>query len=205
MKNLINDLRERFDIVLIDAPPLLPVTDAAILASSSDGAILVARHGKTTRDQISVAVGRLGSVSANLMGTVANMTPARRGSYGYGYSYGYAPEAGRSKRESVSKAARWGRGEKAAGSGYALGTEATQDALSIARKERKERRARSKRERKEQKMLARLEAQQQKTQATPERQPEKPANPPATTVEPPPRAPAPSPDDPEVNVRRSRR
>ena len=103
MKSLINELRERFDTVLIDAPPLLPVTDAAILASSSDGAILIARHGKTTRDQISVAVGRLDSVAAHLLGTVANMTPARRGSYGYGYSYGYAPEAGRSKKDTSSK------------------------------------------------------------------------------------------------------
>jgi receptor protein-tyrosine kinase len=103
MKSLIKELRERFDIVLIDAPPLLPVTDAAILASSSDGAILIARHGKTTRDQISVAVGRLESVGAHLLGTVANMTPARRGSYGYGYSYGYAPEAGRSKKDTSSK------------------------------------------------------------------------------------------------------
>ena len=103
MKSLINELRERFDTVLIDAPPLLPVTDAAILASSSDGAILIARHGKTTRDQISVAVGRLESVAAHLLGTVANMTPARRGSYGYGYSYGYAPEAGRSKKDTSSK------------------------------------------------------------------------------------------------------
>jgi capsular exopolysaccharide synthesis family protein len=106
MKSLINTLREQFDIVLIDAPPLLPVTDAAILASSSDGAILVARHGKTTRDQISVAVGRLDSVAAHLLGTVANMTPARRGSYGYGYSYGYAPEVGRLKKAGPTKKAR---------------------------------------------------------------------------------------------------
>ncbi|MGH3457709.1 polysaccharide biosynthesis tyrosine autokinase [Aeromicrobium sp.] len=99
MKVLINNLRERFDVVLIDAPPLLPVTDAALLASASDGAILVVRHGKTTRDQVNVAVGRLDSVGAHLIGTVSNMTPVRRGSYGYGYSYGYAPEPGHSKKE----------------------------------------------------------------------------------------------------------
>ena len=98
MKTLLKDLRERFDIVIIDAPPLLPVTDAAILAAESDGAILISRHGKTTRDQVSVAVGRLDSVDARLVGTVANWTPARRNAYGYGYSYGYAPEVGRSKK-----------------------------------------------------------------------------------------------------------
>ena len=98
MKSLIKDLRARFDIVLIDAPPLLPVTDAAILASESDGAILVVRHGKTTRDQVMVALSRLDSVAAKLIGSVANMTPGRRISYGYSYSYGYAPEVGRSRK-----------------------------------------------------------------------------------------------------------
>jgi hypothetical protein len=76
---------------------LLPVTDAAILAAGADGAILISRHGKTTRDQVATAVGRLESVEARLVGTVANWTPARRNPYGY--SYGYAPEVGRSKKE----------------------------------------------------------------------------------------------------------
>ena len=101
MKKLIAKLREQFDIVLIDAPPLLPVTDAAILAAEADGAILIVRHGKTTHDQVAGAVGRLESVDAKLLGTVANMTPAaKRGKYGYGYGYGYgyAPEVGRSKK-----------------------------------------------------------------------------------------------------------
>jgi receptor protein-tyrosine kinase len=98
MKTLLKDLRDRFDIVLIDAPPLLPVTDAAILAAAADGAILITRHGKTTRDQVAAAIGRLESVEARLVGTVANWTPARRNAYGYGYSYGYAPEVGRSKK-----------------------------------------------------------------------------------------------------------
>jgi receptor protein-tyrosine kinase len=102
MKMLLKDLRERFDIVLIDAPPLLPVTDAAILAAESDGAILITRHGRTTRDQVIAAVGRLESVEARLLGTVANWTPTRRSSYGYGYSYGYAPEVGRMKKEASS-------------------------------------------------------------------------------------------------------
>ena len=68
------------------------------MASESDGAILVVRHGKTTRDQVLVALSRLDSVAAHLIGTVANMTPGRRISYGYSYSYGYAPQVGRSKK-----------------------------------------------------------------------------------------------------------
>ena len=91
MKVLLDKLRGQFDVVLIDAPPLLPVTDAAILGSASDGAILVVRHGKTTRDQVTAAIGRLHSVDARLLGTVINMTPAKRSAYGYGYSYGSPP------------------------------------------------------------------------------------------------------------------
>lgn len=104
MKNLIAHLRTQYDIILIDAPPLLPVTDAAILAAESDGAILVTRHGKTTRAQVEGAVGRLDSVGARLLGTVVNMAPAgKRSGYGYGYGYGYAPEVGRSKKEPRKK------------------------------------------------------------------------------------------------------
>lgn len=90
---LIETLRETYDIVLIDAPPLLPVTDGALLAAQSDGALLVVRHGKTTTDQLSVAVERLEAVGATPVGVIFNMTPAKGGDgYGYGYGYGYAPE-----------------------------------------------------------------------------------------------------------------
>src|SRR5690606_14453620 len=48
MHNLLRELRDRFDVVIVDAPPLLPVTDAAVLAAQVDGAVLILRHGKTT-------------------------------------------------------------------------------------------------------------------------------------------------------------
>jgi capsular exopolysaccharide synthesis family protein len=94
MTAILKELREDYDIVLIDAPPLLPVTDAALLASQSDGAILVVRHGKTTADQVRAAADRLTSVGAETAGVIFNMTPAKgSGEYGYGYGYGYEPEA----------------------------------------------------------------------------------------------------------------
>ncbi len=75
---------------------------AALLASQSDGAILVIRHGKTTREQLAASVERLENVGARALGVVLNMVPPllmNKGSYGYGYGYGYgyAPEAGRRK------------------------------------------------------------------------------------------------------------
>lgn len=93
MTGLVAELRHRYDVVLIDAPPLLPVTDASLLASISDGAILVVRHGTTGREQVRTATDRLQAVGARLLGTVLSMSPARELSrYGYGYGYGYGPE-----------------------------------------------------------------------------------------------------------------
>jgi capsular exopolysaccharide synthesis family protein len=90
---LFDRLNEMFDMVIIDAPPLLPVSDAAIMARDVDGAILVVRHGKTTKDQLRQARQRLAQVDANLFGVAVNMTPRRdRGAYGYGYDYGYEIE-----------------------------------------------------------------------------------------------------------------
>jgi len=91
MSTLIASLRQQYDIVLIDAPPLLPVTDGALLAAQSDGALLVVRHGKTTTDQVVLAVERLEAVGATPVGVIFNMTPTKGGD-GYGYGYGYAPE-----------------------------------------------------------------------------------------------------------------
>jgi len=78
--------------VIVDAPPILPVTDAALIAAHTSGAILVVRHGRTTRDQAAQARQRLDSVGAQVLGTVFNFVPQRAiSSYGYGYGYGYAP------------------------------------------------------------------------------------------------------------------
>jgi receptor protein-tyrosine kinase len=104
MAALIDDLRAEYDVVLIDAPPLLPVTDAALIASVVDGAVLVVRHGKTSADQVRGAVERLEGVGAKPVAAVFNMTPAKTGryGYGYGYGYGYAPQEG-SKLEEFTR------------------------------------------------------------------------------------------------------
>jgi capsular exopolysaccharide synthesis family protein len=91
MEMLLLDLRQRYDIVILDAPPLLPVTDAALLATRADGAVVVVSHGRTTRDQLSTAIERLDSVGATTLGVVVNQAPAKKSASGYGYGYGYAP------------------------------------------------------------------------------------------------------------------
>ena len=92
MEKLLQDLREQFDVVVVDAPPLLPVTDAALLATQADGAIVVVRHGKTTRDQLGHALERLDAVDAKTLGIVVNLAPTKKANsaYGYGYGYGYS-------------------------------------------------------------------------------------------------------------------
>lgn len=101
MTALLDEARQRYDIVLVDAPPLLPVTDAAILASATDGAIMVIRHGKTTTSQYESSLERLAAVDARLCGTVISMAPQpKRGSAtgGYGYGYGYSPAEASERR-----------------------------------------------------------------------------------------------------------
>ncbi len=59
-KKVLAELRANFDFVIVDSsPPLLAVTDAAILAANSDGVLVIARYGETKRDQLSHAVGNL--------------------------------------------------------------------------------------------------------------------------------------------------
>ena len=103
MERLIKELSDRFAIVLLDAPPLLPVTDAALLAARADGMLAIVRHGKTNRDQLAHALERVESVGAKCVGIVMNMAPTKsRGGGGYAYSYNYnyteAPMTRREKR-----------------------------------------------------------------------------------------------------------
>jgi len=111
MEKLLGDLRTDFDTVIIDAPPLLPVTDAALLAAQTDGAIVVVKHGRTTRDQLSHAIERLTSVDATTLGVVINQTPAKKAfsGYGYGYGYGYGPQADESLNAASTRRRRGGR------------------------------------------------------------------------------------------------
>lgn len=89
MAELMGSLEERFDLVLVDAPPLLPVTDAAILSTLADGAVLCARVGRTRRDQLAQAATSLRAVDAKILGAVLTMVPTRGPdayqSYGTGY------------------------------------------------------------------------------------------------------------------------
>lgn len=95
MHSLLAELSTRA-IVLIDAPPLIPVTDAAILTHNTDGALIVASVGKTSYEGLNKALQNLQRANARPLGIILNRMP-RRGAgsyYGYGYGYGYKPRKG---------------------------------------------------------------------------------------------------------------
>lgn len=98
MVKVIGELKRAFDIVLFDAPPLLPVTDAAVLARSVGGAIVVVAAGRAHRQHLRGAIAALHNVDAPVSGVVLTMLPTKGpdaygyGRYGYGYGYGYAPQ-----------------------------------------------------------------------------------------------------------------
>lgn len=112
MTQLIGDLESAFDVVLFDMPPLLPVTDAAVVAKSAGGAIVVVGGGRTTRHQLEGAIGSLEQAGAKVAGLVLSMIPTKGpdsygyGRYGYGhYGYGYtAADEPKGRRGRRSKA-----------------------------------------------------------------------------------------------------
>ncbi len=89
-KQIIDMLGDRFDLVLIDSPPVLPVTDAVILSGHADATLMVVRAGQTRRGDLRRAAEKLRQVNANVLGVVLNQVNKQYG-YASGYGYGYKP------------------------------------------------------------------------------------------------------------------
>ncbi len=96
MDRLLTPLEEYFDYILIDAPPLLLVTDAAVIGKKTRGVILTAASGKTRKPELSGAIRTLETAGVNLLGIVVTMLPTKGpDSYGYGsYTYGSTTDHG---------------------------------------------------------------------------------------------------------------
>jgi capsular exopolysaccharide synthesis family protein len=87
-KSLLSRLKERFDRIVIDSPPIVPVTDATVLSTLVDGVIVVVRSSKTTKDLARRAIRSLRDVGGRVIGVVLN--GANLGDRGYaGYQYYY--------------------------------------------------------------------------------------------------------------------
>jgi len=94
--DLLNSLKAQADIVLLDVPPVLPVTDAAVLSSRAEGVLMVATAGSTSGKHLTRSVELLRQVGAPLIGTVLN---GSSGEQGYRYEY-YSGEASRNGKSS---------------------------------------------------------------------------------------------------------
>ena len=89
MKALLDDFANTFDVVICDAPPLLPVTDAAVLSRLTAGAIVVTASGRTSTHQLDGALEALETVGAKVAGLVLTMAPTK-GPDSYMYGYGHS-------------------------------------------------------------------------------------------------------------------
>ena len=90
MAALLRRERAHFDVIIVDTPPLMPVTDAAVMASLADGTVLVTRAGRTDQDQVRAALTTLQSAGARLLGCVFNDVRPGSGASPYYYA-GYRP------------------------------------------------------------------------------------------------------------------
>lgn len=84
MADLLETSRQETEVIIIDAPPLLPVTDAVLLSQNVDGVILVADTNNTKKEVFSRGLERLKQVNANVLGAVLNKYPVNKSSY---YTY----------------------------------------------------------------------------------------------------------------------
>jgi receptor protein-tyrosine kinase len=88
IQEVFSALRELFDLVLIDSPPILPVTDAVVLARDADATLLVVAAGQTGRSDLQRAAEKLAQVNARVVGLVLNETTRQGSGYGSAYAYG---------------------------------------------------------------------------------------------------------------------
>jgi len=92
MKNLLQFLKSKYNHVIIDSPPAISFTDAAILSTQVDGVVLVAMAGKSSVHLMRRFKQRLSNIGARIYGVVLNgikSNSVEYGYYGYGYAYNY--------------------------------------------------------------------------------------------------------------------
>src|SRR5450631_1302169 len=93
MISTLRELESRFDIVIIDTPPLLPGTDAAVLSTIAGGTVVVVGAGRVDRDHLARSLQSLEAVKGRAMGLVLNLIPTKGTDHYYNYRQGYAPES----------------------------------------------------------------------------------------------------------------
>lgn len=108
MTRALEEMKARYDIVLFDSPPIIAVTDAAVLSSRLDGVILVVKAGQTYREAAYRAHTLLKNVNARILGALLNGVQVENmyGSYYYYYHYYYYGKDGDKKRKGRSRSSK---------------------------------------------------------------------------------------------------
>lgn len=108
MVDVLAEARATYDVVIVDVPPLLTVTDAALVAARCDGTLLVARHGKTTLEQLGRSMEQLATVGGRVLGVVLARVPNRRWMLGRDGEYGNATRRTEQDQDHVMESSRSG-------------------------------------------------------------------------------------------------
>ena len=97
MREFMGNIRDKYDYIFVDAPPIGIVTDAGIISSYSDGVIFVVESNRTDSKIVKDAKARLDKVKANILGVIVNKFDIKGSDYGY-YGYYYSDEDKKSRR-----------------------------------------------------------------------------------------------------------
>jgi len=113
MSEFLDELRDAYDVILIDTPPILHVTDAAILGKKLDGALMVYKAGDVARTSLKRSTSLLRSVDIDLLGVVLNGIRAEMSSdyqdLGYNVYYAYGSEVAAPERTIEQRVQDWSR------------------------------------------------------------------------------------------------
>jgi Mrp family chromosome partitioning ATPase len=105
VRDIIAQVKNRYDYVFFDSPPIMGVSDASILCTEADGVLLVVQHRSYPRVVSSRAKAMIDNVGANLLGVVVNNLNVSRDHYYYYSSYNYSYGNTRDRRESGNRQA----------------------------------------------------------------------------------------------------
>ena len=92
LADLINRLREMYDYILLDAPPVIAVSDALYISKLADGVIFIVAQGVAKKTLVKEAIQTLRHSNVHIIGTVLTQVNLKAGEYGYGYDYSYKYE-----------------------------------------------------------------------------------------------------------------
>ena len=75
MSRLLEELQKKFDVIIVDSPPILPVTDASVLTKSTDSVLLVVGTKRVSQHSLAKAIDQLNFVDANILGRCPKQDP----------------------------------------------------------------------------------------------------------------------------------